>query len=82
MACATADHPADLSPLQREARVTYEDLARDFDVSLVTVRSWVKDGRLPAPIKLGQKRFWLRSTLDEFLRRAATSREREVAHAS
>jgi hypothetical protein len=71
--CTSADPPAVPSPRLLDD-ITPRELADELGVSLVTVRSWVRFGRLPRPLQLGQRRYWIRSTLSEFLRNGGPAR--------
>jgi predicted DNA-binding transcriptional regulator AlpA len=58
-----------------------------FSVTTRTLRAWVSTKQVPTPIVMGRRRFWLKSTLEEWLaNRAATAtnpeRERNTARSS
>lgn len=50
-----------------ETMFTREELALLFRVDPQTVSRWVRDGRLPAPLRVGRQLLWRRETLDRFL---------------
>lgn len=54
-----------------EKMLTDADLASLFGVCLITVRRWLKAGKLPAPIKLGDRRYWHPSAIARFVEPAA-----------
>lgn len=55
---AVAERPAPaLWPIP-DRLIGRHDLARLFDVSLVTVRAWERDGKLPPAVRMGRKPFW------------------------
>lgn len=56
------ESPISLSPL-----LTRDEAAKMLDVTLVTLGQWVKDGRIPAPKKIGKRVYFLRKTFIEFL---------------
>lgn len=47
--------------------LTREEAAAMLDVSLVTLNQWVKDGRIPAPKRIGKRVFFLRQEFLDFL---------------
>jgi excisionase family DNA binding protein len=47
--------------------ITRDEAAKMLHVSLVTLNQWVKDGRIPAPKKIGKRVFFLRHLFIEFL---------------
>ena len=44
------------------------ELAEFFDTSYVTIRSWVKSGQIPKPIRKGRRVYWLRSQIFDDLK--------------
>lgn len=60
---------------QREACVssmtatllTADDIARLVRADVRTVRRWVREGELPAPIRIGGALRWRRATIDKWL---------------
>ena len=53
--------------------LTVDDLAGLFRVSTQTIDSWVKAGKLPAPIRQGHKRLWRPEDIDAHLERLRES---------
>jgi helix-turn-helix protein len=56
------------------------DLLDEFDLLAIfkkrnirTIRRWIAEGRLPAHLKLGRKRYWRRAALIDFIARNETS---------
>jgi excisionase family DNA binding protein len=47
--------------------LTVEDLAEMFYVTKDTIREWKRDGRLPAPLKVGKRLLWRAEQLAEIL---------------
>ncbi len=47
--------------------LTREEAASMLDVSLVTLNQWVKDGRIPAPKRIGKRVFFVRQEFLDFL---------------
>jgi excisionase family DNA binding protein len=56
--------------------LTREELAALFRVDPQTISHWVKQQKLPPPLRLGRQMLWRRDMLDRFL-----SRLEEPAHA-
>ena len=48
---------------------TEHQLAKDFAVSICTLRRWADRGKIPEPIRISRKRFWdterLQAWIDE-----------------
>jgi excisionase family DNA binding protein len=44
--------------------LTVDDLAALFRVSVQTIDSWIKAGKLPKPIKVGHRRLWRSADID------------------
>ena len=58
--------------------VLVEDVAEELGVSPVTVREWVRRGKLPGFKKAGQRRLWLRRDwIDQWLDGAELELRRE-----
>jgi excisionase family DNA binding protein len=49
--------------------VTIAELAKLIGVGLRTVKTWRASGNLPKPIRVGRTVRWLRTDIDEFLKR-------------
>jgi predicted DNA-binding transcriptional regulator AlpA len=64
---------------QPDGLLSYNDLARLFRVSQVTVRSWVRTGGLPSPVRVGRRRFWTRQTIADFIRAGGMSRDKATS---
>lgn len=47
------------------ARMTRAEVAAHFSISLGTLRRWVKSGKLPAPVKLGECHYWYRESIEK-----------------
>lgn len=44
-----------------------KELAADFEVCEATIDRRVALGLFPAPLRLGRKKVWLRTTIEEFI---------------
>ena len=55
---ALPSQPPVLSSEPHQRLLTREDLCRMFGISARTTHYWVDQGRLPAPIRIGGKRYW------------------------
>jgi len=62
MSVATVPPPSSLPEL-----VTTDDVARAAGVVPATVRIWVKQGRLPKPLKLGRRLLWPPDVIRDFI---------------
>lgn len=49
--------------LPRDRMINTQDLARVFNVSRPTITAWTREGRIPPPIKIGNKLLWRRDVL-------------------
>jgi len=47
--------------------MTADELARELQVSLRTLRSWDSEGRIPEPTKIGRVVRWPRDTIVEWI---------------
>jgi excisionase family DNA binding protein len=47
--------------------LTKEDVAALLKVQPRTINEWQRQGRFPAPVRLGRLRRWRRSDLDQFI---------------
>lgn len=47
--------------------LTVKEMAEALKVSEQTIRKWVKEERIPKPIRVGQKMLWRRETLEKLL---------------
>ena len=47
--------------------VTREELAVLFRVDRQTISNWVRNKRLPPPVRVGRKLLWRHETVDRFL---------------
>ena len=45
--------------------LTDYDLSDLFRVDLQTIRRWVRQGKLRQPLRIGAKRYWRRSFIDQ-----------------
>lgn len=52
--------------------VTAKEAAHTLRVHRSTVYKLIKQGLLPAPIKVGAKSYWLQSDIDTLIQRGAT----------
>jgi len=49
---------SDLIPLDAPARVRAADLCEWFGVTQNCIAQWVKKGRIPAPLRVGERTHW------------------------
>jgi len=49
--------------------LTREELAALFRVDRQTISNWLRQNKLPQPLRLGRQLLWRRETLDQFLSR-------------
>ena len=47
--------------------LTRDEVAKMLDISLPTLLQWEKDGVIPKPKRLGQRVYWVRQSLIQFL---------------
>ena len=47
--------------------VTKKEVAADFEVCPTTIDRRVALGLFPAPLRLGRKQVWLKTTIEEFI---------------
>lgn len=45
--------------------ISAREVAAFYGISLSTLWRWIKQGHLPAPVKIGRRTFWKAQTLDE-----------------
>lgn len=59
--------------------VDAKTLCREIGVTPKTLTLWIRQGRFPAPMRLGlRKRVWLRVTIDSFYEQAAESGKENI----
>jgi len=62
-----------LSPAQSERTIPIleyynaKDICQILSISTCTIWHYVRNAKIPAPIKIGQKRLWKKSDFDNFL---------------
>ncbi len=54
---------------QKEKSPLYKahDIRRIFGVTDMTIHRWIKDGKLPKPIKMGRIRYWKKEDVDSIV---------------
>lgn len=58
--------------MQTDSLVTSKTVKHRFgDVSDMTLWRWVKDGKLPQPIKINKRNYWAESTISEAIAKLA-----------
>jgi len=53
--------------------VDHHAVAQHLRVTTRTLRTWIKDGKIPRPVAIGRKQFWVKPVLDAWLRERAQS---------
>ena len=51
--------------------IDHHAVAQYLHVTTRTLRTWVKDGRVPRPVAIGRKQFWIRPVLEAWLKERA-----------
>lgn len=49
---------------------TKQEVAKKFGVTTRTVDRWVRQGQIPAPLKIGRQRLWHQPTVNKLLSEA------------
>jgi predicted DNA-binding transcriptional regulator AlpA len=57
----------DANKRQDKALISQKEIAAYFDVSLVTIHKWRKNGLLPSPIKQGGKVFFSKAEIERLV---------------
>ncbi|ORW86914.1 hypothetical protein AWB92_24830 [Mycobacterium sp. IEC1808] len=52
--------------MQASAYLYADEVAADYPVSAATLRYWASIGRGPKSFKVGRRRVWVRSSVEEF----------------
>ena len=73
-----ASPPVAPAPLDPSELLSKHALAALFQVKPQSVMSWYRKGKLPPPIAIGRRIFWLRSEVADLIRRD----RKAVAHAT
>ncbi len=53
--------------------IDHNEVAKVLGVTTRTLRTWLKDGQVPGPIRIGRKQFWVKSVFDAWLKDRAQS---------
>lgn len=53
--------------------IDQHEVAKLLGVTTRTLRTWIKTGQVPRPIRIGRKQFWVKSVLDAWLKDRAQS---------
>lgn len=48
--------------------IDHNKVAKHLGVTTRTLRTWIKNGQIPGPIRIGRKQFWVKSVLDAWLK--------------
>lgn len=66
-------------PTTPPSLLTAKDIAREFQVSIRTVRRWQRAGRLPNPVRIGGTLRWRVTDLAEMYSQSAKSSENTLS---
>jgi len=53
--------------------IDHNEVAKLLGVTTRTLRTWIKGGQVPGPIRIGRKQFWVKSVFDAWLKGRAQS---------
>ena len=53
--------------------IDHNEVAKVLGVTTRTLRTWVRKGQVPGPIRIGRKQFWVKSVFDAWLKDRAQS---------
>ena len=48
--------------------IDHHTVAKILGVTPRTLRTWIKDSQIPAPVRIGRKQFWVKPVLDAWLK--------------
>nr|PZN81308.1 MAG: hypothetical protein DIU57_13660 [Pseudomonadota bacterium] len=64
-----------------ESTLDQHALAARFGVTTRTLRTWIRNGELPPPHRIGRKQFWFEDEIQAWLRSRPTRQDyRRAAH--
>jgi excisionase family DNA binding protein len=66
--------------VESEQLLTTSDICDWLQVAEPTLRTWVRNGAFPKPMKLGQLSRWPRSTVEEYLSNKQAEASASAAH--
>lgn len=48
--------------------IDHHTVAKNLGVTTRTLRTWIRDGQIPAPVRIGRKQIWVKPVLETWLK--------------